>query len=160
MPVHKAFGDICLAYQLHLRGELNQAESERDEVHGELNQAEKERDVLREALDQQREAFEREIENIRQKVSADILQRDKQVAKAEAQIELERKEKTALVGRLKEVEQISEERERKIEELQGMCDEFQQCTYHLLINMHYIVHVHTCNTNNIPGQKLRVFPSV
>ena len=89
LPVHKAFGDICLAYQLHMRCELNQAEKERDE--------------LREALDQQREAFEQEKENIRQGVAEDILQRDKQLAEAVAQLELEKKEKTALVGRLEEV---------------------------------------------------------
>ena len=132
LPVHKAFGDICLAYQLHMRCELNQAEKERDE--------------LREALDQQRETFEQEKENIRQRVAEDILQRDKQVAEAVAQLELEKKERTALVGRLEEVEQVSEERQRKV-------DELQQCTYHPLCTTYYMyIYIYS-----MPGERVWLF---
>ena len=106
LPVHKAYGDICLAYQLHLRDELVNIKKERDE--------------LREKVNRQRETFEREKEEIEQRVAKEICQRDQLIT----QLETERKE---LKKRVEAMEQLSEERKIKLEELKRENDTLQQC---------------------------------
>ena len=84
LPVHKAFGDICLAYQLHMRDELVDVKKRKDEL-------------------------------------------DQLVVKSMAQLENEKKRREMVEKRLEEVEQLSEERKVKLEELQSENDKLGQC---------------------------------
>ena len=114
--IHKTFADICRAYQLFIRGELNEAEKKRDDY--------------REEIDRQRDEFEREKEHIQEGVAQMIQEKDQRIAELETQLDGEQKEGLVLETRVQEVEQLAEERKTNMDELQQKCDELEQCMCH------------------------------
>ena len=104
--IQKRYGDICLAYQLHMRDQLHEALRERDE--------------LRENLDRQRETHDAEKEEMRQRFVEESRLKDQQIAEADA-------EKNEKARELEEVQQLCEERGQEIEGLNKKNDEINQC---------------------------------
>lgn len=83
--VQKAFGGICLAYQLHIR---NESQKEKDQFHVEMKQ--------------QRVNFEREREQCEKRVKEALQEEEKRRAALVAEIEEERKRNEEEIGALKE----------------------------------------------------------
>ena len=97
-------------------------------------QVKKERDDFREELDRQREAFERERDNTQERWVHEVRQKDQEIAESRNQLDLERQERIVLERRLKEVEQLSEERQTRLGEVEQECDQLKQCMCHPLLD--------------------------
>lgn len=82
--VQKAFGDICLAYQLHIRNEL---QNEKDQFHMEMQQ--------------QRENFEQEREQYKKRVKEALQDREKKEAELRAEVEDEKRRKKQEIDALR-----------------------------------------------------------
>ena len=82
--VQRAFGDICLAYQLHIRNEL---QNEKDQFHREIQQ--------------QRENFEHERGQYEQRVKGVLQEREQREVELVAKIEEEKRNKDAEIDALK-----------------------------------------------------------
>ena len=82
--MQKAFGDICLGYQLHMRCEL---QLEKDQFHVEIQQ--------------QRENFEQERELYEQRVKEALQEREKKETELKAEVEEERRKKEQEIDTLK-----------------------------------------------------------